>query len=794
MAKLPSYKQSQLFMEKPPTLQISSAPYINAANSMNQAIDKLQNVLEPVMKQNAIDAALDFNIENPLTLDQLKEAKQSGENPIEAYQNGGMIYNEVLEKTYAQQAATQLSLVDQTNNEKVLAEVTAGRLKDLDQIKEQLTSGIKGNARVLSTMNPEVANSYTKTSAAYGHTYFKAATKEITKQAELEQQLISEKTYVAAESRWENALDNITDPTELKEFKEIILASSLDQFRLTGKPNENLKALRKRLDSSEVQKIAQVAAKEHYSDLGWDTDAVMNGLIIEESIGRHTNWYRDLNPDKQKTFRTAIKANMQNLMLGDSASKAGRTKKFTGINARLDNLEIVSSDDFNKLPVIIDRNDVNYNRKDFLLKKQEDVAQALNLSDDDFTSYITEETKDFDYEAGLTQDQSDRIAYLEKFKLAMQERDLKAPVEAMLEHPSFKGREIINIDPAEFGNPAYVKDLKQEIEQRKVDMGVYAGHRNLTTDQLFTVAEINDLVDTWTAGSNGEKVALSSFIVSSFPDNAHEIFEDIQPKSSVFSQIGYLTLNSIQNEADPVYMEMVTNHILQGMEIDKLKVQPYAMGIDKTAGITEGLSNAFDNNPDLKSQVIKTADYIYYSLNQANADKFNTEDYNEALQMASGQIEKEVLIPDPYNVVDGKEQLMTSGKEMYGGIAVHNGQRLAIPTSIKQKTFSEMIEAATLEDFNMALSDRNGNLYNFAPTDEAPQFTQDQYQEAQLEFVNDTTASLSQGTTNWFSSLAEFSDLETQPMYSPFENQGTRLYINFKELHRIMNDRFPGIY
>ena len=137
---------------------------------------------------------------------------------------------------------------------------------------------------------------------------------------------------------------------------------------------------------------------------------------------------------------------------------------------------------------------------------------------------------------------------------------------------------------------------------------------------------------------------------------------------------------------------------------------------------------------------------------------------------------------------------MTSGKEMYGGIAVHNGQRLAIPTSIKQKTFSEMIEAATLEDFNMALSDRNGNLYNFAPTDEAPQFTQDQYQEAQLEFVNDTTASLSQGTTNWLGSLAEFSDLESQPMYSPFENQGTRLYINFKELHRIMNDRFPGIY
>ena len=105
-----------------------------------------------------------------------------------------------------------------------------------------------------------------------------------------------------------------------------------------------------------------------------------------------------------------------------------------------------------------------------------------------------------------------------------------------------------------------------------------------------------------------------------------------------------------------------------------------------------------------------------------------------------------------------------------------------------------MIMKATAEDFNMALSDREGNLYQFAPTEDAPQFTLQQYQEAMLEFVNDSTASLSQGKTNFWSNIELFRDLPSQKMYAPFENNGTKLYLNFVELHRILDARYPGQY
>ena len=255
-----------------------------------------------------------------------------------------------------------------------------------------------------------------------------------------------------------------------------------------------------------------------------------------------------------------------------------------------------------------------------------------------------------------------------------------------------------------------------------------------------------------------------------------------------------MTLNGLQNGADARYMEITTTHILQGMEIDKLKVQTYMMGTAKDKAVADSLGTSFNNDPNLKQQIIKTADYIYYSLNQTSANDFVSEDYEEALQMASGQIEKDVIIPDPFNVVDGVEQLMISGKAVYGGIASHNNQKLPIPSAIKQETFSDMIEDATLEDFNAALSDREGNLYQFSPTEEAPQFELEQYQDAVLEFNNDTTASLSQGKSGMWGQIDAFRDLSSQPMYAPFENNGTRLYLNFVELHRIMNLRYPGQY
>tara|TARA_R110000803_G_scaffold13213_2_gene37266 strand:- start:5162 stop:7546 length:2385 start_codon:yes stop_codon:yes gene_type:complete len=794
MAKLPRYKPGSLMIEPTPKLQFNSAAYVNQANSMNRALDKMQAVIEPAMRKGAIDKALEFNVANPITLDQLNEAKQTGVNPIEAYQNGGMIYNEVIQKTYAQQAATQLALTDQTNNESVLAEVTAGTLKDLDVIKERLSSGIKGNAQVLLGMSPEVANSYTKSSAAYGHTYFKAITKELSSQAELEQQLISEQTYVGSEKQWERALENITDMTELNEYKELILSNSLTQFRLTGKPVENLNALRKRLEKSEIEKIAQVAASENYTTFGLNTDQVMEGLIVSETIGRHSDYYQQLAPGRQKEFRTAVKANMQNLMLGDKANKEGITAKYGNISKRLDNLEIVSSSDFNKLPVINDIDNKNYGRKGFLIQKQIDANQALDLSADAFAAYISEQTSTYDFKKGLTQDESERVEYLETMQQKMIGRDLKEPVEGMLLHPAFKERELINIDPVQFGDQNYVNDLTQEISQRKADMSAYRSHRNTTNTDLFTKNEINGLVNTWNQSSTNEQIALSTFLVQQFPDNAHEIFQDIAPKSSVFSQIGYLTLNGLQNGADARYMEITTTHILQGMEIDKLKVQTYMMGTAKDKAVADSLGTSFNNDPNLKQQIIKTADYIYYSLNQTSANDFVSEDYEEALQMASGQIEKDVIIPDPFNVVDGVEQLMISGKAVYGGIASHNNQKLPIPSAIKQETFSDMIEDATLEDFNAALSDREGNLYQFSPTEEAPQFELEQYQDAVLEFNNDTTASLSQGKSGMWGQIDAFRDLSSQPMYAPFENNGTRLYLNFVELHRIMNLRYPGQY
>lgn len=798
MAKLPTYKQTNLLVEKTPKVQFNNAVYVNAANTMNRAIDNMQKMIDPIMEQNAKDAALEFSIDNPLTLDQIQNAKNTGADPIESYKRGGLVFNDTLDELYANQAANQVKLADQDNREFILSQVNTGQLKDIDVIKEKLSSEVKGNSRVLYDMSPKVAQAYMQTSAVNAHTYFRAATKSLTAQAELEQKLVSNKTTDSAIVKWETALDTITDMTELMDMKEMLINEATNQYRLTGKPFELQKALRKQLNTVEIQKMAQVAAAEHYTDLGLPVDQIMENLITTETLGRHTNYYQQLDPAEQKQFRTAIKANLTNLSIGDKSNKEGQSKKFNGIAKRLANLETVSEKDFAALPVINDINDKNFGKTEELLTMQGDSLQALNLSAKDFAEYIKEETKDYNFMKGLTQEESDRFNWLKGMQKTMTERDTKAPVEAMLAYQPFADRTEIVIDPAKFGDMDYVKNLQQEIQQRQVDMKIYADQRSITTRDIFTDNEIAGFVQTWTEGSNGEKIALSTFLVTEFEDNASIIFEKIQEKDQVFSQVGYLSLNGIRNAADPLYMQKLNNHILNGEQINTRGELKYALGKDKEATTADVLGNAFNNAPNLKNQIIKTADYIYFSMNQTTPNEYNSDMYAQALQMASGQIQKHTLIPDPLNVVDGVEQMQLGEQEVYGGLVQYRQQTLAIPTVIKQDSFAALIEDATLEDFKMALSDAEGNLYNFAPTDEAPQFTLDQYQEAYLEFVNDSTASLSQGPQNFFASLAEglksnvkgFDD----DLYYPFENNGTPLYLNFVVLHDIMNKRYPGKY
>ena len=363
----------------------------------------------------------------------------------------------------------------------------------------------------------------------------------------------------------------------------------------------------------------------------------------------------------------------------------------------------------------------------------------------------------------------------------------------MRQHPAYKERdEDIIIDVDGFGDPNYVNELSQKISQRKADMSSYTGHRGIITDALFTDNEIKGLVNTWESGTVGQKVALSTFLVEQFPDNAVDVFADIAPKDAVFSQLGYLTGNALSNQATPDYLTQLTTLVDQGQEIERLKANTYAMGKPKEEALYNILGDSYNNNPGAKQQLIKTADYIYYALNESNPSTFSKSDYQQAIQMASGQIEKYTFVPDPLNVVNGVEQMQKGPREIYGGIVTHNRQKLAIPTQIKQSAFSDMIEDAKLEDFQMALSDRNGNPYNFAPTDDAPQFTLDQYQNARLQFLNSTTASLSAGKEEGLISNIRGFDRDA---YSRFQTKGGEmLYVNYVLLHSIMNKRYPGKY
>jgi len=178
--------------------------------------DRVNMFLSEIGKQfqtQAIDYAKEQGIKdaiaNPITKEQMDQARKTGGNPIDAFLKGGKTYNEAAKTIYGQQISGELRLELDQMSADILEQVRTGEITNQAQALEKLQEPIAAHVEFLSGIDVEIAESYGANAAASARNYLSQADTIIRNQQE--------------EKRYNNALT--MQNNMLRDYQNYIIAN-----------------------------------------------------------------------------------------------------------------------------------------------------------------------------------------------------------------------------------------------------------------------------------------------------------------------------------------------------------------------------------------------------------------------------------------------------------------------------------------------------------------------------------------------------------------------------------------
>ncbi len=141
-------------------------------------IAKKQGISQFAFKEAGEEAkrqGLQYGAENPVTKDQIEVALGTGKKPAELFAKRGTIFGEAA--LQAQSAQLRLELENNARSKMAMtaAEVDAGRLSDIDEVRAQINGPIDGFAKMLAGIDPEESVRFRASMDAAGNTILKSA-------------------------------------------------------------------------------------------------------------------------------------------------------------------------------------------------------------------------------------------------------------------------------------------------------------------------------------------------------------------------------------------------------------------------------------------------------------------------------------------------------------------------------------------------------------------------------------------------------------------------------------------
>jgi len=683
MAKgLPQYQRSLIQVPDAPQVQMPNLQEeIRSSQAMSSALDRLSGYAFESAKRYVTSEAEKFTVANPITQEQLDEAQRTGKNPIADSLTGGMIWNDAVKKLYAQQAATELTNSAYKHYENVLQRVTNREITDAGQIQSELETPLKSWYGVLAQIDPEVASQFYTRRINDGNSYFKAGSKELKRQEQIDLDQLSEETFNGKVKQFRIDVEN-QDPTVAYQMYKANIAELTESFKDSSRSATYINAFEKEFKLALYGKMSKDLQAQYGTE-----EAIMKA-IRKKDLGVYEPVWNELLPSEQKEFAQYLRNDMAGI-------EAANKQTFSLIKSQ--------GDDYIKR-LLDDQNAENLDSQYGFLQSAGEMltgeyklAYEQQLQEIEMVRHIrkhygklslsqfeVEKSRVLDGEipAEFKNNPQAYMDYVEDYYDKMSTKKNKDLVSYAVD--KYNGS-LGNVDNLAIGNEVSLQqEFGSQISLVRSQPDYMPGTTNVLTKTQ--VARLESMLESDIVGS-AQRIQLATNIVNTFGNDAPAVFNAIAKKDPIFAQLG-----AISSE-DPVSTRNTMNTILIGQNKMKtlgIKIDTYSR---KTA-IADKIASAFDIAPTNVQNVLSAADAYYIGAG------------NDVENLSSSRIENDYK--EAIRAVMGGYTDNRGNK--FGGFAEMNDDIVAIHDNLNADEVPKYVQNADKNDLLQAIVNPNKTL------------------------------------------------------------------------------------
>jgi hypothetical protein len=301
MGKLTQYQESGVQFSGMP--QLSTAP-IQESLASNERVNNFLSQVGQTFAQKAnvyaSEQAVKDAITNPITKEQIDQARQTGGNPIDEFLKGGKTYNEAIKKVLGQQVAGELRLELDQSNAEILEMVRMGEITNQGQALQKLQEPISAHVEFLTTIDPTLAEAYGAQATASARNYLNQADTVIRNKEEEKRQFNAKtmlNNIVKDVGNFMRANPNATT-NEIDEYIDVVTKVARDtSFSLTRTQEKLSIELDTEISKARNLYVAEALAQKYQgSNLGLVLEQLKSD---QSSLAAH---YNNMSLEEQKAF------------------------------------------------------------------------------------------------------------------------------------------------------------------------------------------------------------------------------------------------------------------------------------------------------------------------------------------------------------------------------------------------------------------------------------------------------------------------------------------------------------
>lgn len=665
MAKLPQYERRAPLIADLPDLQTPQyGEQISRSKSIQGSLDVITKFAQSQAERQVLKQAAEYTVANPLTMEQLEAAKSSGVNPIEQALNGGMVWNDAVNKLYAQQASTELNSQAYKHFDNTLARVEAGELSDSNQIEDALNSPLKAWQNVIAQIDPEEANRFYAQTVNNGGAYYRKSLGELRTKEQERQDVIAEVNYQGMLKQFQLELQENLDPAALFFKYKTDMENAQELFSNSSKEATYKAQIEKEFSEGLFRHIAVEVTKE----FGSSEEAMK--AIRKGELGKYTDIWNELRSTQKNTLETDI---IQEFTKIDAET----SKKLTSIDNTVKDLTAKLLD--NQEPTRYDDDIVDLQSQAASLTGSAKVSAEAFIARLEATRTVATNMQVMSISA--------MDAYVETIRAS---EDSPEFILEQAETYRDKAKKAFNQDPVSY-TLRKTKGVSGEIiydaETQNIGLVGFKDQIDTMTNapdytpnsEILTKAQVNDLVSKLTspdALTDASKATLATQIIDTFGQNAFGVFKQIAPKDPIFANVGYLLVDNPNGT-----LETATT-IIKGQKLIDQGIKLPETQLRTSQSRQSFIINSTGNQEDSK-RILASAN-AYYIGSGGDTNTIDEDLMEQALWASSGG----------YIGADG---------EKYGGVANIGDKLVMIGDEFKTDEVPDIIEKSTLASFAAAV-------------------------------------------------------------------------------------------